>query len=116
MINNQFKVDTNDMVCLISAMMVSNELEGRVPEGEISRVPVSDNGEFYTAAKRALKLISKMHREHPDQWDGVVWYELLSVADQGSLADRLVDLLVSDMPTKELIRRVVTEWLDAVGI
>jgi hypothetical protein len=116
MILNQFKVDTNDIVALVSAMMVSNELEELVQEGEISRTPQSDNGEFYIAAKRALKLISKMHREHPEDWDGVVWYELLSQAGKGSLADRLVDLLVTDMPAKEEVRLVVIGWLKAVGI
>ena len=111
MIFNQRKRDKADMVHLISAMMVSNELEGRVPPGEISRISVSETGEFFTAAKTALKLIAKMHRQEPDDWDGVVWYERLNDASEGSLADRLVDMLVSEPPAKQYLLEVVIAWL-----
>jgi hypothetical protein len=116
MINNQFKSDKADRVGLIAAMMISNELEDRMPEGEISRLPPSDHGEIFTAACKALKFVAKMHREHPTQWDGVVWFELFSKPEKGSLADRLVEMLVSDMPTNENVRLVVIDWLEAVGL
>lgn len=111
MILDQFKSDNHDKVTLIGAMCVSNELDGRVPEGEISRVKVGNVGDFYPAAMYALKLIAKMHRQDPADWDGVVWYERFADASEGSLADRLVDMLVSSDPTKEEVRSIVIDWL-----
>lgn len=116
MIFNQRKRDKSDMVQLIAAMMVNNNLEELVPEGEISRIIVGESGEMFTAAKRALNMIAKMHRETPDDWDGVVWYELLSDASKGSLADLLVGMLVAEHPTKQCVYPVVIDWLKAVGI
>lgn len=51
MILDQRKADNHDKVCLIAAMMVSNELEDRVAEGEISQVSVDDLEGFFTVAK-----------------------------------------------------------------
>lgn len=111
MIFNQRKRDKADMVHLISAMVVSNELPGRVPPGEISRVSVGESGQIFSAAKKALDFIAKMHRQDWDDWDGVVWYERFTDASQGSLADRLVDMLVSEHPTKISVLPVVIDWL-----
>ncbi|AUM59676.1 hypothetical protein HOS55_gp074 [Pseudomonas phage PMBT3] len=111
MILDQRQADDHDKVCLISAMMVSNELEDRMKEGEISRVVVSGLGEFYTIAELALGFIAVMHRQLPDDWDGVVWYERFIDASEGSLADRLVDYLVSWDLVEEDVRQLVIAWL-----
>lgn len=112
MILDQRKVDNHDRVCLIAAMMVTNELEDRMTEGEISRVVVSGLGEFYTIAEMALGFIAKMHRQLPDDWDGVVWYERFIAADEGSLADRLVDYLVAWDLKEDDVQQIVIRWLE----
>lgn len=112
MILDQRKADNHDKVCLIAAMMVSNELEDRVAEGEISRVPVSDLGEFYTIAEMALGFIAVMHRQLPDDWDGVVWYERFIAAEEGSLADRLVEYLSAWDLKEDDVQQIVIRWLE----
>lgn len=112
MILDQRKADNHDKVCLIAAMMVSNELEDRMAEGEISRVPVSNLGEFYTIAEMALGFIAVMHRQLPDDWDGVVWYERFIAAEEGSLADRLVDYLMAWDLKEDDVQQIVIRWLE----
>lgn len=116
MILSQFEVDNADRVCLVAAMMVSNELEGRVPEGEVSRVSVPELGDFGLVTDLATDFIAKMHRESPDDWDGVVWYELFCQAGEGSLADRLVEYLIDWDVKPEDIRQIVVSWLKDIGI
>ena len=116
MILDQNKPDDSDKVCLIGAMMVANDLASRLPEGEVSRIQVAEVGDFYTAALRALNAVAILHRESPDEFDGVVWYERLVDASEGSLADRLVEMLISDLPTKEAVRKVVVGWLTDSGL
>ena len=111
MIFNQRKRDKADMVHLIAAMLISNELESRMPEGEISRVSVGESGQIFSAAKKALGFIAKMHRQDWDDWDGVVWYERFTDASEGSLADRLITMLVAEHPTKVSVLPVVIDWL-----
>lgn len=111
MILEQHKVDNVDKVCLISAMTVSNMLPSRVPEGEISRVPVSELGEFYIVAGLSLAFIAMMHRQPIDDWDGVAWFERLSDAGEGSLADRLVEYLIDWSLKEEDVKQIVIGWL-----
>lgn len=114
MIHNQRKADKIDKVCLIAALMVANEMEEDLPEGEISRASVDDLDGLFTVAKTALKFIAKMHRQDPKDWDGVVWYEQFCAASQGSLADCLVSVVVrEEHDDPDAVRAAVIEWLIA---
>jgi len=116
MILNEREVDKADLVCLTAAMVVCNEKPDLVPEGDVMRVPVPELGDFGLAAELALEYIVTMHRESPDDWDGLVWYELLSLADKDSLADRLVEHLTTWDLKAEDIRQIVVVWLKEIGI
>lgn len=119
MIENQNKVDDADRVYLIGAMCLANERENAVPGGEIARVGVIEVGRFFGAAQSALTYVECLHRQHEDDWDGVVWLEHLSDASAGSLADRLVALVVEEderTPTSDQVRAVVIGWLSDSGL
>lgn len=116
MILNQRNVDNVDKVQLIAAMMAANIAEDRLPEGEIARVDGATTGEFFNVVWLALKLIADMHRQSPDDWDGVVWFELLEDSRRGSLADRLVEFIIDNDPKLDEVRPVVIEWLKGLSI
>jgi hypothetical protein len=116
MIHSHCAVDKIDVVCLVAALMKANELEERLPEGEVYRVQVGEWGDFYLAAKKTLKLVKQLHREHPGDWDGVVWFELLNDASRGSLADLVVEMMIDTDVTKEDLRLVVIDWLKTIQL
>lgn len=115
MIEHRHQIDDADRVWLIGAMGVANELEGSVPEGEISRLGAVEAGRFFAVAQFALNHVLDYHRQTPDEWDGVFWYELLNSAEPGSLADRLVALVqkLDRVPTTQDVRAEVLLWLTA---
>lgn len=116
MIHDNLKVDDIDQVCLITALMQSNELESRLPEGEIYRVGVAELGEFLSASHIALNWVVTQTTEDPENWDGVVWFERLSDPSEGSLADRLVELLIDHEADEDNVLAVVIDWLRAEGL
>ena len=118
MIENQNKVDDTDRVYLIGAMCLANEREDAIPEGEIARVGVVEVGQFFATAQSALEHVATFHREPPEEWDGVVWYELICSAEEGSLADRLVALIqhLDRAPTPPEVREEVMLWLTSYGL
>lgn len=117
MIKSPKQMDNADLVWLIAAMVAANDREGSAPEGEVFRVDVPDHGKFFNLAVRALEFVVKMHRQHLDDWDGVVWFERFNDADEGSLADLLVDLVAAGQEENEdALKVVVVEWMTESGL
>ena len=118
MIEHRFQIDDADRVWLMGAMCTANELEGSVPEGEVSRLGAVEVGWFFGAAQFALDHVLAYHRQTPENWDGVVWYEMLNDASPGSLADRLVALVqrLDRAPTSREVCAEVMLWLTEYGI
>lgn len=119
MIEYPDRIDDADRVYLMGAMCIANEREDALPEGEIGRVGITEVGRFFAVAQHALACIEKLHREDEDDWDGVVWYELLCSAEADSLADRLVYLIYrsgEDVPSQKEVRSTVIGWLRRIGI
>ncbi|QBJ04502.1 hypothetical protein HOV23_gp071 [Pseudomonas phage Lana] len=116
MIHNQCKVDDIDKVILITALSACNEMEDRLPEGEVFRVDVGEIGLFYPAAMKALEFVAQMHRQAPDDFDGAAWLDRLESTARGSLADMLVEILLEYPCSEEVIREVVIVWLKESGL
>lgn len=103
---NSRTTDKDDVAVLFYSMCVYGELN----EDHTDRSLVSVGfGEMLSRAERAAEVIAECHGDEGDDWDGVLWLEVLENADEGSLAGLLFMLDDEDMvPTTTM------EWLQNI--
>jgi len=105
---NSRATDKEDIAVLFFSLCRYAESNG--PATDRTTVSIGFS-ELLERAERAADVIAKHHRSEGQEWDGVVWLELLLENGEDSLA---ADLFEIDSDDENTISKVTLNWLQYV--
>lgn len=113
MINkNTRQIDKEDAAVLFAAVVKfdqANDESDNPHDVSIARVGYAD---MFERCRLAAQIIATCHVDEGDDWDGVVWFELLEAFDEESLGARLLHKLDESELDADGVRAVTLNWLE----
>ena len=108
---NSTRLDKEDAAVLFLAMCKFGE-ENNEGGLQLDRSLVSVGfAEMMQRAELAARVVAQQHTEEGDDWDGVVWFELLERTDVESLAAKLFQHDGEAKKSQGVIIDIALDWL-----
>ena len=111
-LHNVRQLDAEDAAVLFAAVVKfdqANEEADSPFDVSIARVGYAD---MLERCRLAAMIIATLHVDEGDDWDGVVWFELLEAFDEDSLGARLLHKLDESDLDEDGVRAVTINWLE----
>lgn len=114
-IHQKRQIDSEDMAVLFAAVVKFDAANDEAED--IRDVSLARSGfmRVLDRCRKAADLLAMLHVDEGDEWDGVVWLELLESFEDDSLAAQLLlideDELCEDDEVDDQIRAIVMDWL-----
>ena len=118
MINiNSRQIDAEDAAALFAAVVEFVRNDEEECAYDVSIVRAGGYAATFARCIKAAAIVAAAHVEEGDEWDGVVWFELLEKTDADSLACKLITMPEDIEGTDEendYIRTVTLAWLERI--
>lgn len=110
--HNTRQIDNEDAAVLFAAAVKfdqTNDDRAEMFDCSIGRVGYAN---MFERCRLAAQIIATLHAAEGENWDGVVWFELLEAFDEDSLGARLLHKLDESELDADGVRAVTINWLE----